>query len=217
MTDALVLKNEPEGTVLHHLFLDLVLPTYDRPGQFVSVFAEPRPAFFAIASSPGEPVELLVKAEGAVGTPLAEAQPGSRLHVEGPMGNGFPISRIGDLPLVLFVNGSGISAARPVIRAELGRRPLTLLYGVLTPDRRAFAADLEAWANQGVSVHTVVERPEGTGWTGHTGFVQDVAAELGLVRTGVGVLLVGVPQMIDHVRALYAAVGTPAEHVLVNY
>lgn len=217
MTDARLTRNEPAATGLRRLYFDAVLPEYRHPGQFLSIDVGGRSAFFAIASSPGEPIELLVKAEGPVGGAVAELVPGAVVPLDGPIGQGFPIHRAEGLPLVLFVNGSGISAARPVIRAELGKRPLTLLYGVITPDRRPFLADLEDWANRGVQVHTVVERAEGTGWTGHTGWVQDAAVALGLVRPDVGVLMIGVPRMIDAVRALYAAAGADPDRVMVNY
>ncbi len=217
MTEVSVLRNEPCGTGLRRLYTDGVFADYHTPGQFVSVAVPPKPAFFAICSSPGEPMELLVKDEGASGAAVAAAAPGTKLHVNGPMGSGFAVARLGDRPLVLFVNGSGLSAARPVIRAELGRRPITLLYGVITPDRRAFADELERWGNAGVQVHTVVEQPESTGWNGHRGYVQDVAASLGLIRADVGVVMVGVPKMIESVKAVYIAAGAPAEHLLVNY
>ena len=68
-------------------------------------------------------------------------------------GSGFPLESVDGRPLVVLVNGSGISAARPVIEAEVTAglpRPVHLYYGVLTPDRRSFLADLERWANAGV-------------------------------------------------------------------
>jgi NAD(P)H-flavin reductase len=124
------------------------------------------------------------------------------------------------LELVILVNGSGISAARSVIQAEIDKglpRPVSFLYGVLTPGHRSFLADLEAWARAGIQVHTVIGEPTGTGWHGATGFVQDHAAAVGLVRANVGVVLVGLPVMVEQAKATYAAADAPNTHLLVNF
>lgn len=220
MYRATVQRNEPSGTQLRLLILDVVLAEHRRAGQFATVHVEGvKPAPFALANVPGEPVMLLVKEAGA-GVPVAAALPGHTVEISEPIGEGFPVERVAGRELVILCNGSGISAVRPLIEAEIAQglpRPVHFFYGVLTPDRRSFLADLERWANAGVKVHTVIAQPSGTGWTGPTGLVQDAAREQGLVRDDVGVVLVGVPAMLAAARAIWRDAGCPDEHILVNF
>lgn len=209
MRRAIVTNNEPAGTQLRAVSFDLVPPDYTVPGQWAKVQIAGIEAAFAFASSPGEPLLLLAKDLGAAGNALAAARPGDVMDVDAARG-GFPMAQVAGLPLVLLANGSGISALRPVVRTELAAglpRPVHLLYGVLTPEHTSFVADLKAWEDAGVDVHLAVAEP----------FVQDVAAALGLVRPGVGVLMAGVPAMIDAARARWRAAGAPADHLLVNF
>ena len=209
MRRAIVTNNEPAGTQLRAVTFDLVPADYLVPGQWALVKVADIEAPFAFASSPGEPLMLLAKDLGAAGNALAAARPGETIEV-GHVRGGFPMDRVAGLPLVLLANGSGISALRPVVEAEVRAglpRPVHLLYGVLTPAHTSFLADLERWRAAGVAVHVAVAEP----------FVQDIAESLGLVRPDVGVLMAGVPQMIDAARVLWAAVGTSPDRLLVNF
>jgi NAD(P)H-flavin reductase len=217
---AVVASNEPAGTGLRRITFHHTPPGYDRPGQFVTLHVgDARPAYFALASSPGEPAELLVKVQGEVAERIASLVPGDEVEMSAALGEGYALERVAGLELVILVNGSGISSIRPVVRALLAetRRPLHLLYGVMTPAHRGYADELEAWARAGVDVHTVVDSPEGTGWEGRTGFVQDSARALDLVRADVGVILCGVPAMVEAARSLYTAAGVPADRILTNF
>ena len=216
-----LVHNEPAGSELRRLVFDRPPAGYTVPGQYVLAHAgEHRDSFFAIASSPGEPLTLLVKRQGETAMGLCELEVGGSAEVSEARGPGFAIDRTHGRPLVLLVNGSGISAARPVVRAELARglsRPVHLYYGVLTPHRRSFLADLEDWGNRGVRVTTVVGEPAGTGWTGRTGFVQHAARQDGLCRDDVSVVLVGVRPMIDEAKQLWTAAGCPEDQLLLNF
>lgn len=209
MRRAIVTTNEPAGTQLRAVSFDLVPDDFTAPGQWAKVTVADVTAPFAFASSPGEPLMLLAKDFGAAGNALAAAKPGDELFV-GEVRGGFPMQRVAGLPLVLLAGGSGISALRPVVRAELALglpRPVHLLYGVLTPAHTSFAEELERWREAGVVVHVAVAEP----------FVQDVAETLGLVRSDVGVLMAGLPAMIDAARAKWSAAGAPADRLLVNF
>jgi NAD(P)H-flavin reductase len=220
MPQVTVVRNEPAGVDLRWLTFDASLEGHDAIGQFVTATVPGhKPAFFALASSPGERVELLVKTTGDAAAMIGALAIGDTLEVSAPMGKGFPLAESRDRELVVLLNGSGISAARPLVRAEIAAglpRPVTVLYGVLAPERRSFLSDLEAWANAGVTVHTVVGEPN-TGWDGLTGYVQDAAAELGLVRDDVAVVFVGLPIMIEQAKAAYTEVGCPTAALLTNY
>ena len=217
MPEATLVRNEPAGEGLRWLIFDHVPAGYERPGQFVTAtLGEHKPNYFALASSPGAPAELLIKDAGPLASELCALQPGARVQMSDAMGKGFGVTLEGEL--VVLCNGSAISACRPVIEAELAAglpRPVHFYFGVLTPAHRAFLADLERWGNAGITVHTVVGEPEGTGWSGATGFVQDLAQSHGLCRADVELLLCGVPPMVEAAKALWTEAG--CTQVLTNF
>lgn len=223
MSQATVRRNDPAGTDLRLLTLDGPPGAYDTPGQFVTVtVADRRPAFFAVASSPGQPTRLLVKQWGDTAEVLGGLQPGETFEMSDALGKGFAMERVAGRELVVLVNGSGVAAAHPVVEAELARglpRPVHLYYGVKSPDRRSFLADLERWANAGVTVWTVVSEhlADNAGWTGPTGHVQDIAREHGLVRDDVGVVMVGHKAMLEEARLVWEDAGCPPERLLTNF
>src|SRR5690606_19786240 len=116
-----VARNEPAGTQLRWLTFREVPAGYTAPGQYLLVEqGEGEPAMFAIASSPGEPLELLVKEQGDTALALAASAPGVAVAASEVLGGGFGVADDGRT-LIALVNGSGISALRPVIRREVSR------------------------------------------------------------------------------------------------
>ena len=209
MRRATVTNNEPAGTQLGAVSFDLVPDDYKVAGQWAKVKMGDVEGQFAFASSPREPLLLLAKDLGAAGNALSAARPGDVVQV-GEVHGGFPLERVAGLPLVLLAGGSGISALRPVVEAEVRAglpRPVYLLYGVLSAEHTSFVADLNRWRSAGVFVHVAIDRP----------FVQDVAKRLGLVRADVGVLMAGVPEMLAAARAAWSAAGVSADRLLVNF
>lgn len=208
-----------DGDVLLRLIFDRPVPGHAAPGQFVTVHVEGhKPGYFALASSPGHAAELLIKPQGPVAEHLAGLSAGAVVQVSDPIGKGFGIDADAR-PLVVLVNGSGISAVRGLIDLEVAAglpRPVHLLYGVLTPGHAALQERLTAWKAAGVDVQLVLDAPQ-EGWEGPTGFVQHHAQRLGLVSDAVTVALVGFPAMIEETRALYAAAGLPPERVRTNF
>lgn len=208
-----------DGEALLRLVFDRPVPGHVSPGQFVTVHVEGhKPGYFALASSPGQPAELLIKPQGPVAEHLAGLAPGAVVQVSDPIGKGFGVAADG-LPLVVLVNGSGISAVRGLIDLEVAAglpRPVHLLYGVLTPGHAALQERLAAWKDAGVDVHLVLDAAQ-EGWEGPTGFVQHHAQRLGLVKDSVTVALVGFPAMIEETRSLYAAAGLAPERVRTNF
>ncbi|MFT7518080.1 MAG: NAD(P)H-flavin reductase [Kiritimatiellia bacterium] len=192
---------------------------YSIPGQFLAVSVQDaKPSWFAIASSPGEPLELLIKAGGTVADSLCAMQVGEVATAGEAMGKGFAIQDR-SRPLVCLINGTGVSAVRPVIRAELAAglpRPVHLLYGVHFAEDFAFVDDMTAWKAAGVSVVQIVGAGGGD-LQGLRGWVQDHAQGLGLVQDDVDLLLCGVREMAQAALALYSDAGLAADRVLTNY
>ncbi len=213
-------ETHPDGHGLFRLTFDQPLEGHAKAGQFLTAHLEGhKPAFFAIASAPGQPIVLLVKKHGDAAEALCAMPAGEAVEVSDPMGEGFGLDPDARRPLVVLATGSGISAVRPVIQGEIAAglpRPVTLLYGVFTPEHRSFVSDLEAWAARGVTVHTVCSEPP-EGWQGPTGFVQDAAATMGLVTGDVDVVLCGYPAMAAAAAAAFKAAGVPDDRVHLNY
>lgn len=207
------------GTGLRWLSFEEPPAQHTQPGQFVAATVDAQQGYYAIASEPGEPLELLIKAVGQPAEALADLAEGDTMDATAAMGNGFPLGQGADRPLICLINGSAMSAARPVIRAELERglpRPVHLILGVLTPEHIPFGREIRLWAEAGVDVHITLDAPA-EGWTGRVGYVQTLAADLGLVHDGVAVLLCGVPPMQEAATAAYEAVGLDPSFILTNF
>lgn len=205
-------ENKPDGAHLHRLTFAEALDGHDKPGQFITAHLEGhKPAYFALACSPGDPVVLLVKAHGDAAEALVGLVAGSKVEISDPIGNGFPLERVDGKHLVVLVNGSGISAARSVIQGEVARglpRPVHLYYGVFTDQHRSFVDDLETWSSAGVKVNVVHDAD---------GYVQDAAKADGLCRADVGVVIVGHKAMAQAAQAMWTDAGCPPEALLTNF
>lgn len=215
-----VVQNIADGVSLRRISFDATLAGHDHAGQFAK--AGPpglEPAYFALASSPGQPAELLVKTVGATSEALGALGIGAAVTFSEPIGRGFPLDPDDTRELVLLATGSGISGVRSVVRAEIARglpRAVHLYYGVFTPEHRSFVEDLDAWEAAGVNVHMVYDGGV-EGWAGHTGFVQDAAAADGLCRADVTVALCGFPGMVEVAKKLWGEAGAAESQLLTNY
>lgn len=212
--------NQPAGLHLRLLTFDRALPGYTIPGQYTVVQPDGHDkAFFALASVPGAPTQLLIKAQGHTAEHLCSLEPGARVPMSDAAGKGFVLPPGGPLPLVVLATGSGISAVRPLIEAEVDAglpRPVHLLYGVYTLEHCSFPSRLTAWQEAGVAVHLVLSDPP-EGWTGASGFVQQAAEALGLVRDDVLVVLCGFPDMVQHAKQRWQAAGLAPKRLLTNF
>lgn len=216
-------SSRPDGVGLQRVEFDTPLAGHTTPGQFLIAFPDGtgdgvRQGFFALANTPGEPVELLIKRQGDVAEAVSALPPGAVLHTTEAQGAGFQVPAE-PLPLVLLVAGSGLSAVRGLIELEVAAglpRPVHLFYGAFTPAHLAYAERLAAWTAAGVSVRPVLGTPP-AGWPGAVGFAQHAAADAGLCRADVIVVAAGFPQMVEEARAMWAAAGQPAERFCTNW
>ena len=126
----------------------------------------------------GEQIDVVYLVKGKLTSRLVEYQPGQRLDVWGPLGNGFPAEPIGHL--ILVAGGIGQTPFLALAQEALGkrrygdrsRRParsgrVTLCYGARTADLLAGVEDFQA---AGVDVRIATD----DGSRGHHGLVTDL-------------------------------------------
>lgn len=205
-------------------------------GQYVQIRSgdDAKPSYFSIASAPasGTDFEFLIKeTDGSKWfTSLAE---GASVQVSQVMGGGFKVadelnSMKSDFPcqqVVLFAAGSGIAPIRAAIEQEgetglnlASGRTCKLYYGAQTPAKMAYQDKFAEWKAKGVEVIPVISKPEGTGWEGKTGYVQDVAKADGIsAPRNTGVLMCGMKDMAMAVKELCSEAGVLDERVLTNF
>ena len=197
------------------------------PGQYVQI-RQPgaeKAGFFAIASAPGAagPFEFLIKeqppSEWSPGTGwLTDSSAGLELEMSQVMGGGFKMTELDDVDSVLlFAAGSGVSPIRSVIESQvLKDKDVRLFYGSQTPEKMAYTDKFAQWESLGVTVTPVISQPEGTGWTGATGYVQDAAKTTG-VPAKCAMLICGMKGMALGVKALASESGVAEDKVIANF
>jgi NAD(P)H-flavin reductase len=224
--DARVASISPAADGLIHVELDVpraVATSHASPGQYVKLAVpEVGEGYFAIASRPdpaGDRLALLLKLGGALTDAIARLAPGAVVRTTTAQGKGFPVDRAAGRDVVLVATGSGISPVRSVIETILPRRSefgiVSLYAGARTPSSLAYRDDFDAWRAASIDVFPVVSRPQDTGWTGLTGYVQ---SHLGGVHLSTALaFLCGQKAMVEAVRKALAELGMPADSVFLNF
>jgi NAD(P)H-flavin reductase len=183
------------------------------PGQYVKARLGEAEGFFALASAPGEPLEILVKKAGALA-------PGDRIGMSAPHGAGYPVAAHEGRDLLLFAAGTGIAPIRAVVHQVLRARPrfgaVRLWHGQRAASELAYAREHDAWRAAGVEIVPVVSGAD-PGWEGARGYVQDVlrAAPPPLARAVAYVC--GMKEMEDGVIEVLVGLGMPRDDVHRNY
>jgi ferredoxin-NADP reductase len=197
-------------------------------GQYINLFVEldgtrtSRP--YAISSAPNEDdhYDLTVREVigGFVSPYLARrVTPGDRFHSTGPMGEFFHNPLFHGDRLMFLAGGSGVAAARSMIRdiTSCGKaQRLHLVYGSKDPNDIIFRDELDelAVAHDTIEVTHVISTPD-PAWGGRTGFItSDLIAELAgphLHRTTF--YLCGPPPMYDFCLGALQGLGVSRRRV----
>ncbi|MGI9590654.1 MAG: dihydroorotate dehydrogenase electron transfer subunit [Myxococcota bacterium] len=165
--DAEILENRHEGGGNHRLVLAVPGWPGFEPGQFVMVSPGalaaaprtdpllPRPmAVYRERSVPrGPALEILYKTHGRGTALLAEALPGQRIGLVGPLGCGFRLPEGGERAL-LVAGGTGIASVYELAARLRERAPLAVLLGAQSAEQLMGLADFEAL---GVEVRIATE------------------------------------------------------------
>ena len=204
-----------------------VLPERDWPfipGQVAVLGVEGvGESYFAIASAPEDEgvLEFLVKdGKGAAGA-IYNLKEGDAVQVKGPVGKGFPIDNYKGRDVIVQAVGTAIAPMRGVIRSIVHRRAdfgkVKAIFGVRVPADFPFADEVQGWKDAGIETVLTVSRPEGTDWSGESGYVQ-MHCESALEELENPVALVcGMKDMMDQSRAELCRLGVDDCDVLTNY
>jgi sulfhydrogenase subunit gamma (sulfur reductase) len=180
-------------------------------------------SYFAIASAPEDKgvLEFLIKDGKGVAGAIYDLKEGDTLQVKGPLGKGFPIDDYKGRDLIVQAVGTAIAPMRGVIRSITHRRAdfgkVRAIFGVRTPSDFPFTSEMQGWKEAGIDAVLTVSRPEGTDWTGESGYVQ-MHCESALKELDSPVALVcGMKDMMDASRAELCRLGVDDREVLTNY
>jgi NAD(P)H-flavin reductase len=144
------------------------------PGQFVmlSVLGVGE-APISITSSPSRSngnFELCVREVGDVTGALHAMQPGDKVGIRGPFGNGFPIDRMRGKDVLFAPGGLGLAPLRSLINQVLDERDeferVMILYGAKRRSELLFRDELNEWVDRDdVECHLTVDcEDEGEEW-----------------------------------------------------
>jgi dihydroorotate dehydrogenase electron transfer subunit len=155
--DAEVVENRPEGGANHRLVLRVPGWPGFEPGQFVMLSPGPRTAVprsdpllprpMAVYRARGvdgaAEVEILYRRSGRGTALLAEALPGQRVSVVGPLGRGFAAPEPGERAL-LVAGGTGVASVYELAARLAGTNAVAVLLGARTSDELMGLEDFTA-------------------------------------------------------------------------
>jgi len=155
--EAEVVRNVSEGPSSWRLVLRVPSWPGFRPGQFAMLSAGaqqaarrtdpllPRPmaVYRAETGVDGSDVEILYKVAGRGTALLAEALPGQRVAIVGPLGRAFPPPRSGER-VIIVAGGTGIASVYELAARLAGARPVEILFGARTASDLMALEDFEA-------------------------------------------------------------------------
>lgn len=189
-------------------------PAYDfLPGQFnMLLLPGIGEAAISVSSDPAAPATVghTVRAVGNVTQALARCEVGAEVVLRGPFGRPWPLAELRGRHLVIAAGGVGLASLRSAICQLIADRDaygsIAILHGARTPADLLYSADHAAWRAAGLDLLTIVESAD-AGWTGPTGLVPDLFANLDLAPGATSLLCCGPERMMAAVAARATADG----------
>jgi sulfhydrogenase subunit gamma (sulfur reductase) len=196
--------------------------TFECPGQYVLLRVAGKSSYYVLSNDVGDTKwELLVRPVGEVAISALDVPLGDAVEVSAALGSGFPMEDARGRALLIVVTGSGIAAARPVVRARLREHEaLTteLLVGVRTRSEIPLLDELKEWSRARIRVTVCLSREEVGGIDGYAaGYVQDVARATSSPSPGRMIFAAGVKGMVHAIRSLARELGSLESDVRTNY
>lgn len=219
-----------EQEMFFELEMDDRKPLNHKPGQFVevSVFGVGE-APISISSPPEDSpcFELVVRKVGNVTNHLFSMEPGDKLGIRGPFGNGFDIENMSKKHLLFAAGGIGMVPMRSLVKHVLKDenrkkfKDITILYGCKRPCEVLFMDEIEEWKKvPDVNCKLTVDKcPEGACWDGGVGLITTLFPEINLDRydsKNTIAVVVGPPVMYKFVIQCLKTLGIPDENIYVS-
>jgi NAD(P)H-flavin reductase len=195
-----------------------------KPGQFVMLsIPGVGEAPFVITSSPSRSngtFEVCVRKVGDVTGVLHSLEPGAKVGIRGPLGNGFPIDKMRGRDMLFAPGGMGLPPARSLINQVLDERDqfgrVIILYGAKRPEELLFREELDEWSKRDdVEFHVTVDRAE-DGWDGHVGVITTLFPRLTVDPHNTIAVTIGPPIMYRFVLMELLGKGIPENHIYVS-
>ncbi len=219
-----------ELDTLFEIELDDKKPLGHKPGQFVEVsvlgYGE---APFGISSPPSDAphFEIMVRRIGNVTSKLCMLQPGDKVGIRGPLGNGFNMQLFEGKNLLFVSGGTGMVPMRSLInyvtnpKYRSKYKDLIILYGAKRPKELVFINDVESWKKvDNMQCELTVDRCEPDEcWGGCTGLITTLFPKIKadkLDAKNTIAVVIGPPVMYKFVIKCLQTLGIPDENIWVS-
>ena len=219
-----------ESEMLFEIELDDKKPLGHKPGQFVevSIFGVGE-APISVSSGPKDSpgFELVVRKVGDVTGRLFKMNPGDKLGIRGPFGNGFDVKSFEKKHLLLSAGGLGIVPMRSLIEYVLDDKhrkrfkDITILYGAKEPSVILFSEEFKEWSNvDDVKCELTVDKcAEGDCWTGCTGLITTLYPKIKLDKydsENTIAVVIGPPIVYQFIIKCLQTLGIPDKNIYVS-
>jgi NAD(P)H-flavin reductase len=192
------------------------------PGQFVMVHAwgigEVPISVSGLPEHAGAPIELTIRAVGAVTQAICASEPGAVLGLRGPCGNSWPVAGAEGGDIVVVAGGIGLAPLRPVVLHAIARRDAfgaaALLYGARTPGDLLYGDQLDDWRSS-LAVDVTVDAAD-TSWKGKVGVVPKLVASTSFRMNEVTAFVCGPEVMIHFTVEALREQGVPDERIFLS-
>lgn len=173
-----------------------------RPGQFVevSMFGIGE-APFSISSSPTRKgvFELGIRKVGLLTEKLAQLEPGTRIGIRGPFGNGIDVEKFQGKDVLIVAGGIGLVPMRSMINYVRDRRDdfgrLIICYGSRSDRELLFTDELARWEKEKRTEYHVTVDHGSPAWKGNTGVITTLIPGLDLDLPNTVCCICGPPVM----------------------
>ena len=177
----------------------------------------------SISSAPGRNTcDMVVRKLGDGTSKLHSMQPGDKIGIRGPLGNGFDVDALKGKNLLFIGGGLGLVPMRSLFNYVLDNRhefgKVTMLYGCKEPCELLFADEVAGWKDRTDITHllSVDKCPEGECWEGDIGVITTLIPKVDFDPKDTIAIVVGPPIMYKFVNRDLLNLGMPEENIIVS-
>jgi len=193
------------------------------PGQFVelSIFGVGE-APFSVSSSPTlkGSFELGVRRAGMLTDVLLRQQPGTKIGIRGPFGNGIDVEKFKGKDVLIVAGGIGLVPMRSMINYVIDNRDqfgkLIICYGSKSENDLLFTDELAQWdKDPSIDYHVTVDHGSES-WQGNTGVITTLIPRLDLDLANTVCCICGPPVMYRFVLMSLKSKGLSDESIYMS-